>query len=288
MRDYVSLFRDTPLKKRYNNGDLPIIAGYCAVPDIERTIEMSRSLSKLPNVVCVRGGAYKPRTKPDSFQGLGEEGLKYLVEARELTGLPIVTEIIDPGDVDLFGKYGVDVWQIGSRNMQNFPLLRKVGENRGKTPVLLKRGMSSKPEEVLGSIDYLGDTGLILLCLRGLQKMDYGNPEIARLREGMYHQNPEYRFHCDVDDIEPLKELLKDRNHVIVGFDPSHVSGSHVYVPKVSREAVEHSADFLLIETMLDNDERHGLKCDANQAITTSELEQLISELQKIYSSISR
>ncbi len=297
MRNYASLFQGTPLEERYSGGDLPIIAGYCTVPDRERTIRMSRSLLRLPNVVCVRGGACKPRTHPDSFRGYGIKGLEWLKMAHEITGLPIVTEIMDSGDLKTFEKvFGPNmskyvILQIGSRDMQAYGLLKSVGEMRKRysnLTVLLKRGMCAEPEEVLGSIDYLGDTGLILLCLRGLQKMDYGSTEIARLREEIPHQNPEYRFHCDVDDIEPLKELLKDRDSVIVGFDPSHIAGNHIYVPRVAREAVEHGADFLLIETMLDNDRRDKLKCDAEQAITTSELEKLISELQEIYSSVNR
>ncbi len=292
MSNYISLFYNTPLGRRFDEGSLPIIAGYCTVPDRERTLEMARQLSKLPYVVGMRGGAYKPRTDPDSFQGHGREGLVWLKEAYDKTGLPIVTEIMDSKDLEVFEDvFGSEMnryvgLQIGSRTMQAYGLLKNVAEKRKEYPgltVLLKRGMCSTSEEVLGAVRHLGDDS-VLLCLRGLQKIDYGSPEIEKMRDERKYQNSDFRYYSDVEEIPFFREFLRDRENVIVGFDPSHVSGQVRYVPGVSIDAAENEADFLLIETMLDSDKRDELLCDGQQALTISQLKKLYPRLQRIYS----
>jgi len=288
--DYSNFYK-TPLGKRYIEGKLPIIAGYCTVPDRKRAIEIACQLNTIENIVAQRGGAYKPRTSPHEFQGWGKKGLEWLKEAYKESGLPIVTEIIDPRDVGVFtevfgsnlGKYVIP--QIGSRNMQNFPLLRELCKMRDDyaVTVLLKRGMWANIDEIIGAIQYLIykilESGIkkvkqslpILFCLRGIRDPNY---------RGLY------RFCPDMKDIPIIKEELKKRGlfNVIVGFDPSHAAGNNIYVQEIARKAVKYGADFLLIETMLDSDSRTRLKCDPKQAITITQLKQLISKLQKIHS----
>ncbi len=271
----------------YRLGDLVTIAGRCAIESREDTIQAANELAELKNtgynIHAMRGGTFKPRTSARSFQGLGEDGLKYLCEAREQTGLPIVTEIMDTRDIELFRRYRIDVLQIGSRNMQNYSLLRTIGESRGTTPVLLKRGMCSNMKEIEGAIGYLGNSGLIFFTLRGLQKIDYGNPDIRELMNKMMHQNPNYRFFNDVDEIVTVKNLVSDKEHIIVGFDPSHIAGNWQYVPQVAKEAVEHGADFLIIETVSEKQGGRKRKCDGEQGVVPTQLAQILDECNKIY-----
>lgn len=264
-----------------------IIAGRCAIESREDAIQAANELIELRNngykIHGMRGGVFKPRTSYKSFQGLGEIGLIYLCEAREQTGFPIVTEIMDGGDIELFKRYGVDVWQIGSRNMQNYSLLKAIGETRGEIPVLLKRGMCSNMKEIEGAIGYLGDSGLVFFTLRGLQKMDYGNSEIRKLMECMKHQNPDYRFFNDVDEITTVKNLVKSKEHVVVGFDPSHIAGNWQYVPQVAKEAVEHGANFLIIETVSEKEYGRKRKCDGEQGLTPLQLARTLGECVNIH-----
>ncbi len=270
----------------YKEGDLLVIAGPCAVESREDISNKAQRLAELRDqgypIHGLRGGAFKPRTNPKSFQGLGEDGLRYLVEARERTGLPIVTEVMDPRQVDLFNRYGIDVWQIGSRNMQNYDLLREIGSNRDGKPVLMKRGMCAAPEEILGAIQYLGD-GPVLFCLRGLQWPIHHPSLIEKSRELPHqrqHEGKDSRFWVDVDHIEHIRDYLKERqNNVIVGYDPSHPAGYWELVPQITRDAVDHGAEFLEIEIIGDEAERAHRECDGRQALTIDQLKGLMDNV---------
>ncbi len=274
MSIYDALY-NTSLKERILQlGDnIPIIAGYCAVPDRERTIEMAKELSQLPYVIAQRGGAYKPRTHADSFQGYGEEGLEWLKEAYDLTQLPVVTEITDASQLEPLKKFFGDkldgvVIQIGSRNMQNYELLKRVNEETGKTPVLLKRGLAATEGEVKGSISYLGERP-ILLCLRGLQWPPH-DESLRLAAQQLPYQLEGSRYWIDVGHIPIFRNYFS--NSIIVGYDPSHPAGRAELVGPISVNAVRLGARFLMIETMLDTDDRSKLLCDGPQAVSISEL----------------
>ncbi len=202
-----------------------IIAGPCSVENREQMMETAKGV-KACNARMLRGGAFKPRTSPYSFQGLGEEGLKLMKKASEATGLPIVTEVMNPKDLDVVLKYA-DVLQIGARNIQNFPLLRLVGQT-GK-PVLLKRGMSTTIQEFLMSAEYVMSEGNadVILCERGIRTFETAT-----------------RNTLDISAVP----VLKKETHLPVIIDPSHAAGKREYVPALSRAAVAAGADGLLIE----------------------------------------
>jgi len=202
-----------------------VMAGPCAVESEEQMME-SANIIKRGGAHILRGGAFKPRTSPYSFQGMEEEGLKLLKKAREETGLPIVTEVLDTADVELVAAYA-DILQIGARNVQNFALLKKVGQ--AKKPVLLKRGMMSTIEELLMSAEYLLASGndQVILCERGIRTFETAT-----------------RNTLDISAIPVLKELT----HLPVVVDPSHSSGHWKYVIPLSRAAVAAGADGLLVE----------------------------------------
>lgn len=288
MPDYLQLYRNTPFRG-YTGEDPLIFAGPCGVESREQLMSIALPESKIDGVHGLRGGAFKPRTHPYDFQGLGEEGLRYLVEAKERTGLSIVTEIPSSEYIDLFLEYGIDVFQVGSRNAENHYLLKELQKRLQGTQhmVLLKRGKGSSLEELHGCLEYLHGVPT-LVCLRGIQKFDYGDPQIVRLRDEMPHQRPDYRFFVDIDDIPKVKSWPSEKGmkHVLgVGFDPSHSTGKWEYVEKTAKQAVEHGADFLLIECVLRPDDRETARCDGRQAITVAQLENLILELREIYRS---
>jgi 3-deoxy-7-phosphoheptulonate synthase len=191
----------------------------------------------------LRGGVFKPRTSPYSFQGLGEEGLEYLAEAREQTGLPVVVEIMSQVQIDVMVKY-VDVLQVGARNMQNFNLLRVIGKTQ--TPVLLKRGLSASVEELLMSAEYIlaGGNKQVLLCERGIRTFETST-----------------RNTTDINAVPVLKSLT----HLPVILDPSHSTGHFDYVEAIARAAVAAGADGLIVEVHPDpahalSDGRQSLK----------------------------
>jgi len=211
----------------------------------------------------LRGGAFKPRTSPYNFQGLGEEGLKYLREAAEETGLGVVTEVLDPRHVELVARYA-DCLQIGSRNMQNYPLLREVGKS-GR-PVLLKRGLAATYDEFLLAAEYImaeGNTNVIL-CERGIRGL-----------------TNELRFTLDLSAVPYLKE----RTHLPIIVDPSHGTGNARLVPAMSRAAVACGADGLIIEAHYSPADSVS---DANQTISTDQLVTLIKELAQIAKAVGR
>jgi 3-deoxy-7-phosphoheptulonate synthase len=202
-----------------------VIAGPCSVESREQLLEVASSV-KEAGADMIRGGAFKPRTLPYSFQGLEEEGLKILTEARELTGLPVVTEVVTPGDVELVESYA-DVLQIGARNMQNYPLLKRVGK-AGK-PVMLKRALSATIEEWLGAAEYIlaGGNGDVILCERGLRTF-------GKLT----------RFTLDLTAVP----LLKKVTHLPIVVDPSHGTGHRQLVAPMARAAIAAGADGLIVE----------------------------------------
>lgn len=204
---------------------LVVIAGPCSVESREGIIEIAKIVKKA-GATALRGGAFKPRTSPYSFQGLGEKGLKFLAEAREQTGLPIVTEALDTRDVALVAKYA-DLIQIGARNMQNFMLLKEVGKT-GK-PVLLKRGAGATIEELLMSAEYIMSEGNrnVILCERGIRTIE------------TYTRNT-----LDLSAVPVIKKLT----HLPVIVDPSHGTGKWDLVPAMSKASVAAGADGLILE----------------------------------------
>lgn len=235
---------------------LVVIAGPCGVEDRKRTLEIARTVRK-HGAVLFRGGAFKPRTSPYSFQGLGEEGLKILREVREETGLGVVTEITAPSQADLMVKY-VDVVQIGARNMQNFELLKSVG--RIGKPVLLKRGLSATIEEWLMSAEYVLSEGndQVILCERGIRTFE------------RYTRNT-----LDLTAVPVIKKLT----HLPIIVDPSHATGIREKVSPMARAAIAAGADGLIIEVHTDPDKALS---DGPQSLYPEQFEQLMRDLYVI------
>lgn len=247
---------------KVGNKELAIIAGPCSVESAGQILRIAREV-KAAGANMLRGGAFKPRTSPYDFQGLGETGLRYLREAARETGLKVVTEVLDPRHVELVAKYA-DCLQIGSRNMQNYPLLREVGQS--DKPVLLKRGLSATYEEFLLAAEYIlaeGNTQVIL-CERGVR----GLPS-------------ELRFTLDLNAVPYLKE----RTHLPIIVDPSHGTGDARLVPAMSRAAIACGADGVIIETHYSPSESAS---DAKQTISTDELATLVRELAQIARAVGR
>ncbi|TXG80754.1 MAG: 3-deoxy-7-phosphoheptulonate synthase [Thermomicrobiales bacterium] len=244
------------------NGTPVIMAGPCVVSDVDQLVNAAEAV-KAAGATILRGGAFKPRTSPYSFQGLGEDGLQILAGARALTGLPVVTEVMEPEQVEVTAAYA-DMLQIGARNMANFPLLRKVGKTR--TPVLLKRGFSATIEEWLMSAEYILAEGnsQVVLCERGIRTFDNS-----------------MRFNLDLNAVPFLKELT----HLPVVVDPSHGTGKRSLVASMAVAAIAAGADGLIIESEANPD---SAKCDASQTIEPEQLALIvrkaiaISDLMKI------
>jgi 3-deoxy-7-phosphoheptulonate synthase len=206
-------------------GTFCVMAGPCSVESREQILESARAV-KDGGAQMLRGGAYKPRTSPYSFQGLEEEGLKLLKEAREATGLPVVTEAMTPEQVKIVESYA-DMLQVGARNMQNFGLLKAVGKAR--KPVFLKRGMMSTISELLMSAEYI---------------MSEGNREVILCERGIRTFETETRNTCDISAVPVLKKLT----HLPVFLDPSHATGHWDLVAPIARAAVAAGADGLMVE----------------------------------------
>jgi len=239
-----------------------VIAGPCSVESREQLMEVARA-ARSAGAAMLRGGAFKPRTLPYSFQGLGEAGLRLLAEARDETGLPIVTEVLSPGDVGLVERYA-DVLQIGARNMQNYPLLRRIGESR--TPVLLKRGLSATIEEWLGAAEYIlhGGNQSVILCERGIRTFETLT-----------------RFTLDLAAVPAVKEI----SHLPVMVDPSHGTGRRRFVPPMARAAVAAGADGVMIE--VHPNPGHALS-DGPQSLTPRELSALMEGLRPVARAVGR
>ncbi|WP_297215854.1 3-deoxy-7-phosphoheptulonate synthase [Thermoplasma sp.] len=234
---------------------LKIAAGPCSVENEEMILDIARSV-KAAGADMIRGGAFKPRTSPYSFQGLGEDGIKYLVEAKEETGLPIVTEIMNPAYYRYFD--GVDMLQVGSRNAQNFDLLRFLGKQ--KKPVLLKNGMGNTAKEWLETAEYIlsGGNGNVVLCYRGVRGIENST-----------------RFTMNVGSII----YAKSETHLPICADPSHASGRRDFVESMALASVAAGADMLEIE--VHNDPDRALS-DADQQITPFDLKRIIEKARAL------
>lgn len=236
--------------------DFLLIAGPCAVESEEQIMHIASKVKKA-GANMLRGGAYKPRTSPYSFQGLGRDGLKYLKDAGKSAGLPVITEVLDSRDVGMVSEYA-DVLQIGSRNMQNFPLLIEVG--RTKKPVMLKRGLCATIEEWLSSAEYILKEGNpnVILCERGIRS------------PGTYTRNI-----LDIGAIAAVKEWT----HLPVIADPSHAAGRAELVPAMALSSIMSGCDGLMIEV-------HPSPCDAlsdaEQQLTPERFERLMMDVHEL------
>lgn len=233
-----------------------VIAGPCAVESREQTLAVARAV-RAAGGQLLRGGAFKPRTNPHTFQGLGVRGLEILAEARRETGLGIVTEVMDPRRVELVARYA-DMLQIGSRSMQNFPLLTEVG--RSSKPVLLKRGWGSTLTEWLCAAEYIAKEGNrnIVLCERGVRTSC----------DGAYA-----RHVLDLNVIEPARQATP----LPVIVDPSHAARSWTLVAAMSAAAVAAGAQGLLVEVVEAGADRSRLQCDADQGVPPDVLERIVA-----------
>jgi 3-deoxy-7-phosphoheptulonate synthase len=239
----------------FGNGVVPVIAGPCSVETEEQVVAIAKAVKK-SGARLLRGGAFKPRTSPYSFQGLGEKGLEFLKTAKKETGLPIVTELMDLRQLEYFTD--VDLIQIGARNMQNFDLLKEMG--KVKKPILLKRGMAATVKEFLMSVEYIMASGNenVILCERGIRTFDT------------------YTRNClDVSIVPYLKKV----SHLPIIIDPSHACGLRWMVPTLAKAAVAVGCDGLIIE--VHNNPEKAL-CDGEQSLHPSEFDELMRVLPKI------
>lgn len=236
-----------------------IIAGPCSVESKEQIIEVAKAVKKA-GATLLRGGAYKPRTSPYDFQGMGAEGLKLLLEAKKETGLPIVTEIMNAEHIPLFEE--VDLIQVGARNMQNFELLKELGKL--KTPILLKRGLANTLKELLMSAEYIMASGNqnIILCERGIRSFD-----------------PSTRNVLDLSAVP----LLQEMTHLPIVVDPSHATGIAKLVEPMSLAAVASGANGLMIE--VHNNPQKAL-CDGAQSLTPVQFEKVAGRVTKVWEAL--
>jgi len=242
--------------------EVVVIAGPCAVESHEQLFETAKAI-KAGGAGILRGGAFKPRSSPYSFQGMGEDGLKLLSDIRKEFGLPVVTEVMDTRQVELVVSYA-DMIQIGSRNMQNYPLLKEAG--MCKKPVLLKRGMMSTIEEFLLAAEYVLNQGneQVILCERGIRTFETST-----------------RNTLDLSAVPMLKRLC----HLPVIVDPSHGTGLRWMVPSMAKAAVAVGADGLIMEVHYKPEEA---LCDGQQSLSLNEFTQLMADLRKIAVAVGR
>lgn len=244
---------------RIGGGYFSMIAGPCSVESEEQLVSIAKAV-KRSGATMLRGGAFKPRTSPYAFQGMGAEGLKLLEIAKEETGLPIITEIMNINTLDLFEN--VDVIQIGARNMQNFDLLKELGKTQ--KPILLKRGLANTLQELLMSAEYImaGGNENIILCERGIRTFE------------TYTRNT-----LDLSAVPMLKELT----HLPIVVDPSHACGVSKLVKPMAMAAVAAGADGIMIE--VHNDPQHAL-CDGAQSLTPSQFDEVAKKIFAIKKAI--
>lgn len=238
-------------------GNLTVMAGPCSIESQEQINEVAMSV-KASGANVLRGGAFKPRTSPYSFQGLGIEGLKMLKNASDLTGLPIVTEVMSTEDLEIVEEYA-DIIQIGARNMSNFSLLKKVGKS--SKPVLLKRGMSATVQELLMSAEYIMSEGNknVILCERGIRTFE------------TFTRNT-----LDLSIVSAIKEL----SHLPIIIDPSHATGKWKMVEPMSKASVAVGADGLMIE--VHNDPQNAL-CDGPQSLKPEKFDSLMKNIKRLH-----
>lgn len=239
---------------RIGEGMFHVIAGPCSIESESQMIEIAKSVKK-SGATLLRGGAFKPRSSPYAFQGMGEDGLKLLIQAKKETGLPIVTEIMEISELPLFDE--VDVIQVGARNMQNFKLLTELGNTR--KPILLKRGLSSTIEEWLLSAEYIlaGGNENVILCERGIRTFETTT-----------------RNTLDISAIP----ILKKQTHLPIIVDPSHATGKRELVPPLAKAAIAAGADGLMIE--VHNNPAMAL-CDGAQSLDLKQFEELMADLKR-------
>ena len=240
---------------KIGGGNFQMIAGPCSVESSEQVCAIAQAVKK-SGATLLRGGAFKPRTSPYAFQGLRGEGIKLLLEAKKLTGMPIVTEIMDLSQLSLFDE--VDVIQVGARNMQNFELLKELGKTN--KPILLKRGLSSTLQELLMSAEYImaGGNENVILCERGIRTFE------------TYTRNT-----LDISAVPSLKTL----SHLPVIIDPSHATGISKLVKPMALAAAAAGADGLIIE--VHNDPAHAL-CDGAQSLTPEAFDDVAKDVRSI------
>ncbi len=241
--------------RKVGGSNFTLIAGPCTVESREQVLTTADAV-QAAGAAMFRGGAYKPRTSPYAFQGLGQEGLRLLAEAKERTGLPIVTELMDVRDIEPVLEVA-DVVQIGARNMQNYTLLSEIG--RAGIPVLLKRGLSSTIEELLMSAEYVLKEGNenVMLCERGIRTFETA-----------------YRFTLDISAIPVLREL----SHLPVIVDPSHAAGRRDWVESLSLAAAAAGADGIIVET---HPNPEAAICDGPQALPTAGFAEYASKVAR-------
>lgn len=239
-----------------------IAAGPCAVESCQQVGKTAEAV-RLGGANILRGGAYKPRTSPFSFQGLGREGLRLLEIARAQTGLPVVTEVVDAADVDAVAA-SADIAQVGARNMQNFELLKALG--RTQVPVLLKRGMAATIDEWLLAAEYL---------------LDGGNPNVVLCERGIRTFEPSTRFTLDVSAVAVVKQL----SHLPVIVDPSHAAGRVDLVAPLAKAAAAAGADGIIVDVHIDPE---SASCDADQALLPGQFAALVRELTPVLDALGR
>jgi 3-deoxy-7-phosphoheptulonate synthase len=244
------------------NQGIILIAGPCSVEDRQQLLETAQAV-KEAGAHALRGGAFKPRTSPYAFQGLGEKGLEYLAEARQVTGLPIVTEVLATDDLSLVARYA-DVLQIGARNMQNFALLHAAGASQ--LPVLLKRGMSATIEELLMAAEYIltHENRRVILCERGIRTFE----TITR----------------NTTDINAIP-VLKSLTHLPVFLDPSHSTGNWQFVSAIGRAAVAAGADGLIVEV---HSYPERALSDGGQSLKPENFAELVRQVKAVAQSVGR
>ncbi len=247
---------------RFGGERLVVVAGPCSVESREQILATAEAV-KAAGAHVLRGGAYKPRTSPYSFQGMAEEGLKLLAEARERTGLPIQTEVMDTADLDLICEYA-DILQIGARNVQNFSLLKKVGQTN--KPVFLKRGMSTTIEEYLMSAEYV---------------LSQGNPDVILWERGIRTFETATRNTLDLSAVP----ILKEQTHLPVVVDPSHATGAWRLVGPLAKAAVAVGADGIMIEVHPRPSEALS---DGAQSLKPETFRRLMAELEPFAKLVGR
>ncbi len=239
-----------------------IVAGPCTVESLEQTLNVAKAV-KAAGATILRGGAFKPRTSPYAFQGLGEAGLKILAEARAATGLPVVTEVMEVEALPLVLEYA-DMLQIGARNMQNYPLLRAVG--RVRRPVLLKRGFAATLQDLLLAAEYI---------------LNEGNPDVVLCERGIRTFDDSRRFTLDLGAVPLIKQL----SHLPVIVDPSHASGRWDQVQPMARAAVAAGADGLIVEV---HDNPAFAVCDGHQSLVPARFAAMMEQVRRIAEALDR
>jgi len=262
-REFIPLDSTFPLDGlEIKPGEVILIAGPCSVESREQIIESAYAVREA-GAHALRGGAFKPRTSPYSFQGLEEEGLEMLAEARQLTGLPVVTEVMSPDQIPLISQYA-DVLQVGARNMQNYALLHAIGKSQH--PVLLKRGFSASVDELLMAAEYILSHGnqRVMLCERGIRTFETST-----------------RNTTDINAIP----VLKSRTHLPVILDPSHGTGHWEYVNAVARAGIAAGADGLMVEVHPHPDEALS---DGGQSLKPERFAELVTQVRAIAEAMGR